>query len=72
VDGSTLGRHSGTLWTAFNAFLCRFRTFVERFFNKLKYFRAVAARYDKTPENHLASVKLVSARLRMRFNEAMA
>ena len=28
--------------------------FVERFFNKLKHFRAVATRYDKLPENYLA------------------
>jgi transposase len=32
----------------------------------------VATRYDKTPENFLASVKLASARIWMRFNESMA
>jgi transposase len=26
------------------------RNFVERFFNKLKHFRAIAARYDNSPE----------------------
>lgn len=32
---------------AFSAFLYRCRNLVERFFNKLKHFRAVATRYDK-------------------------
>jgi hypothetical protein len=31
-----------------------------------------ATRYDKTPENYLASVKLASARIWMRANESMA
>jgi transposase len=57
---------------AFSAFLYRYRNLVERFFNKLKHFRAVATRYDKTPENYLASVKLASARIWMPFNESMA
>lgn len=57
---------------AFSAFLYRYRNLVERFFNKLKHFRAVATRYDKTPENYLASVKLASVRIWMRFNESMA
>ena len=57
---------------AFSAFLYRYRNLVERFFNKLKHYRAVATRYDKTPENFLASVKLASARIWMRVNESMA
>jgi len=56
---------------AFNSFLYRYRNLVERFFNKLKHFRAVATRYDKYPENYLASVKLASARIWMRFNESI-
>ena len=56
---------------AFSSFLYRYRNLVERFFNKLKHFRAVATRYDKNPENFLASVKLASARIWMRFNESM-
>ena len=32
---------------AFSSFLYRYRNRVERFFNKLKHFRAVATRYDK-------------------------
>ena len=46
------------------------RNLVERFFNKLKHFRAVATRYDKRTDNYLASVKLASARIWMRFNES--
>lgn len=56
----------------FSPFLYRYRNLVERFFNKLKHFRAVATRYDKRPENYLASVKLASLRIWMRFNESMA
>ena len=57
---------------AFSGFLYRYRNLVERFFNKLKHFRAVATRYDKNPENYLAGVKLASARIWMRANESMA
>ncbi len=56
---------------AFSPFLYRYRNLVERFFNKLKHFRAVATRYDKLPENYLASVKLASIRIWMRFNESV-
>jgi transposase len=57
---------------AFSPFLYRYRNLVERFFNKLKHYRAVATRYDKNPDNYLASVKLASARIWMRFNESTA
>ena len=56
---------------AFSRFLYRYRNLVERFFNKLKHYRAVATRYDKNPDNYLACVKLASARIWMRFNESM-
>jgi hypothetical protein len=46
--------------------LYRYRNLVERFFNKLKHFRAVATRYDKDHANFLASVKLASARIWLR------
>ena len=39
---------------AFSPFLYRYRNLVERFFNKLKHFRAVATRNDKTLENYVA------------------
>ena len=57
---------------AFSPFLYRYRNLVERFFNKLKHYRAVATRYDKSSDNYLAAVKLASARIWMRFNESMA
>ena len=56
----------------FNKRLYRKRNLVERFFSKLKQFRAVATRYDKRDDNYLASIKLASARIWMRFNESMA
>jgi hypothetical protein len=34
---------------------------IERFFNKIKHFRAIATRYDKLARNFLAAVQLVSA-----------
>lgn len=51
----------------FSAFLYRYRNLVERFFNKLKHFRAVATRYEKHDANYLALVKLASAKIWMRF-----
>jgi transposase len=57
---------------AFSKRLYRKRNLVERFFNKLKQFRAVATRYDKRDDNYLAYVKLASVRIWMRFNESVA
>jgi transposase len=37
------------------------RNLIERFFNKIKHFRAIATRYDKLDRNFLAAVQLVSA-----------
>jgi len=51
----------------FNRRLYRKRNLVERFFNKLKHFRAVATRFEKHAANYLALVKLASARIWMRF-----
>ena len=52
---------------AFSAFLYRYRNLVERFFNKLKHFRAIATRFEKHDANYLALIKLASARIWMRF-----
>jgi transposase len=52
---------------AFSSFLYRYRNLVERFFNKLKHFRAVATRFEKHDANYLAVVKLAAARIWMRF-----
>ncbi len=51
----------------FNRRLYRKRNLVERFFNKLKHFRAIATRFEKHAANYLALVKLASARIWMRF-----
>jgi len=51
----------------FSAYLYRFRNHVERFFNKLKHFRAVATRFEKHDANYLALVKLAATRIWMRF-----
>jgi transposase len=56
---------------AFSKFLYRYRNLVERFFNKLKHFRAVATRYDKRDDNFLASVKLAAIRIWLKFNESV-
>ena len=55
----------------FSHYLYKQRNRVERFFNKLKHFRAVATRYDKRDDNYLASVKLASLRIWLRFNESV-
>jgi len=55
----------------FNKFLYRYRNLVERFFSKLKHFRAVVTRYDKRDDNFLASVQLASIRIWLRFNESV-
>ena len=47
----------------FNKRLYHKRNLVERFFNKLKHFRAIATRYDKRDDNFLASVQLLTRRI---------
>jgi transposase len=56
---------------AFSPFLYRYRNLVERFFNKIKHFRAIATRYDKRDDNFLASVQLASIRIWLRNNESV-
>lgn len=48
---------------AFSGWLNRHRNVVERFFNRIKHFRGIATRYEKSPENYLAAVKLVCTRI---------
>ena len=48
-------------------FIYRQRNLIERFFNKLKHFRRVATRYDKTAQNFLAAGLLAATRLWARF-----
>ncbi len=52
---------------AFSPFLYRYRNLVDRFFSKIKHFRAVATRFEKHDANYLAVVKLAAARIWMRF-----
>jgi transposase len=56
---------------AFSPWLYRYRNLVERFFNKLKHFRAVATRFEKHDDNYLALVKLASIRIWLRHNESV-
>ncbi len=41
--------------------LYKARSLIENFFCKLKQFRAIATRYDKTAQNFLAAIHLVAA-----------
>jgi transposase len=50
--------------------LYRQRNVIERFFNKLKHFRKVATRYEKSAQNYLAVVLMASSRLWMRHYES--
>ena len=50
----------------FSQWVYRQRNLVERFFSKLKQFRGIATRYDKSPLNFLAAVKLAAARIWIR------
>ena len=52
--------------------LYRQRNLVERFFNKLKHFRKIATRYEKTARNYLAAVLIASSRLWLRLYESVA
>ena len=54
---------------SFSPFLYRYRNLVERFFNKLKHFRAIATRYEKHAANYLALVKLAASRIWLRAYE---
>ena len=52
--------------------LYRQRNLVERFFSKLKQFRKIATRYEKTAVNYLAAVLMDCSRLWMRDYESTA
>ncbi len=56
---------------AFDPVLYRQRNQIERFFSKLKHFRAVATRYDKRDDNFLGSVQLASLRIWLRTYESV-
>jgi len=54
----------------FSSYLYRARNLIERFFNKIKQCRGVAARYDKLAAKYLAFAKLASIRIWLRANES--
>ena len=56
---------------SFSPFLYRFRNLVERFFSKLKHYRAIATRYEKHAANYLAVVKLAASRIWLRAYESV-
>lgn len=52
--------------------LYRQRNLIERFFNKLKHFRKVATRYEKSARNYMAAVLIAASRLWMRHYESVS
>lgn len=56
----------------FSPALYKQRNLIERFFNKLKYYRRIATRYDKLGSSFFAMVKLACIRLRLRHYESTA
>lgn len=52
--------------------LYRKRNLIERFFNKLRHFRKVATRYEKTTRNYMAAILNASSRLWMRYYKSAA
>ncbi len=57
---------------AFSSFLYRYRNLIERFFNKMKHFRAIATRFEKHATNYLALVKLAATRIWLRSYESVS
>lgn len=53
-----------------NPALYRERNLVERFFNRLKHFRKIATRYEKTARNYLAAILIASSRIWLRYESA--
>jgi transposase len=51
----------------FSITLYKLRNAVERFFSKIKHYRAIATRYEKHPENYMALIKLAATRIWMKF-----
>lgn len=47
----------------FSSWVYRQRNLVERFFNRIKHFRGLATRYDRSPDNFLAALKLAAIRI---------
>lgn len=50
----------------------RRRNRIERFFSKIKHFRAIATRYEKHDANYLALIKLAATRIWLRVYESVS
>lgn len=50
----------------------RRRNRIERFFAKIKHFRAIATRYEKHDANYLALIKLAATRIWLRVYESVS
>lgn len=57
---------------SFSPFLYRFRNIAERFFNKIRRFRAIATRFEKHAETYLALVKFAAVQIWLRRYESVA
>lgn len=55
---------------AFSPWVYRQRTRVERFFNRIKHFRRLATRYDRTDANYFAGLTLDAIRIWLKFYES--
>ena len=60
-------RRSRKIRTSTDWPLFKLRNLVERCFNKLKIFRRVATRYDKTAESYLGFLDIASIRIWVRY-----
>ncbi len=56
----------------FSKMLYKHRNWVERFFNKIKNYKGLSARYDKLGSSFLTMLKLAAIRLWLRHNESTA
>ncbi len=65
-------RSNRTQRHCFSKTLYKHRNLVKRFFNKIKYFRRLATRYDQLGSSFLAMLKLAAIRLWLRHNESTA
>ena len=55
-----IGRSRGGLTTKIHTLVDALGNPIERFFNRIKHFRAIATRYDKFSRNFLAGIHLIS------------
>ena len=58
------------IWVSKYLYLAHNR--VERFFNKIKQYRRIATRYNKTAASFIAALKLVAVRIGPPDNESMS